>query len=583
VGRESELNPILKPQPTEMQNEPLPTSCLETWSASLDLPGLAERFGTPLYVFNEARLEENVRQYTRLAGDAARILYPVKANPSLAVLRRLASLGCGMDCASRDEVDLALLAGVPVARISYNTPAPEFGLIRGLLRAGATVVVDSAELLRRIAAKIPAAHLRGTLVVRVNLDGGGNYLQHFEWEELVHHGASTSKFGIPAEQIVDLLAECGLPVDGLHVHVGTMMDNLATFENTLHLMHRLADDIADRTGRGLRMLNLGGGLGIGFLPGQIFPGIDALSARLTPLKRDEMAYFVEPGQSLVGDTMGLLMRVVALKEMRGRRWAIVDVGSDQLIKITTVSWHHQIIDQRGVSLPASGPDAVGGPLCFAGDTILPATCLAGVREGEVLFLQHAGAYLEAIANRFNGRRSVRLVVIDGHGCHAAVHPEDPFLSAPWQTYDWGEWPGNGAGVVDLSDEEISALRSNYFEEHAGEDRYRLTTFRQTGENTFTFEVLPEAAVGFISVPFAIRIAADAIIIAVLRGLGKAIKDVSVWGTKGSFRYGEPMTPGRKLSGQIHLSPIAYMGGSRRLVATASLDGGRFSMTSEVVV
>lgn len=567
----------------ETQDDNPPPSCLETWSASLDLPGLAERFGTPLYVFSEARLEDNVRQYTRLAGDAARILYPVKANPSLAVLRRLAALGCGMDCASRDEIDQALLAGVPVARISYNTPAPEFGVIRGLLRAGATVVVDSAELLRRIAAKIPPTHLRGNLVVRVNLDGGGDYLQHFEWEELVHHGASTSKFGIPAEEIVDLLAECALPVDGLHVHVGTMMDNLATFGNTLHLMHRLVDDIADRTGYRLRMLNLGGGLGIGFLPGQVFPGIDALADRLAPLKREGLAYFFEPGQSLVGDTMGLLMRVVALKEMRGRRWAIVDAGSDQLIKITTVSWHHQILDQRGEALPASGPDAVGGPLCFAGDTILPATHLAGVREGEVLFLQHAGAYLEAIANRFNGRRGVGLVVIDGQGCHVAVRPEDPFFSAPLQSYDWGEWPGNGAGVTELSDEEISALRSDYFEDHAGGDRYRLTAFRQTGENTFTFEILPEAVVGFISVPFAIRIAADAIIIAVMRGLGKAIKDVSVWGTKGSFRYAEPMTPGRKLSGQIHLSPVASLGDSRRLMATASLDGGRFFMTSEVVV
>jgi diaminopimelate decarboxylase len=206
-----------------------------------------------------------------------------------------------------------------------------------------------------------------------------------------------------------------------------------------------------------------------------------------------------------------------------------------------------------------------------------------VREGEVLFLQHAGAYLEALANRFNGRRSVGLVVIDGRGCHAAVHPEDPFLSAPLQTYDWSEWPGHGAGGVDLSDAEVSALRSNYFADHAGADRYRLAAFRQTGENTFTFEVMPEAAVGFISVPFAIRIAADAIIIAVLRSLGKAIKDVSVWGTKGSFRYGEPMTPGRSLSGQINLSPVASMGDSRRLLATASLDGGRFSMSSEVVV
>lgn len=558
------------------------TPSLERWSSELDLGAIAERYGTPTYIFNTQRLAANVQDYTALVGSQAHILYPVKTNPAMAVLRRLAALGCGMDCASRDEVDQALLAGVPATRISYNTPAPEFGLIRTLLKAGATVVVDSPELLRRIQEKIPVAHIQGSLFLRVNLDGGGTYLQHFQWEELVHHGASTSKFGIPAEEIVDLLAQCPLPVSGLHVHVGTMMDNLDTFANTLQLMHRLVDDIAARTAHRIRSLNLGGGLGIGFLPGQVFPTIDRLAAYLDPLKREDLQYFAEPGQSLVGDTMGLLMRVVALKRMRGRRWAIVDVGSDQLMKITTVSWHHQILDQRGAALPTQGPDAVGGPLCFAGDTILPATDLGTVNEGDVLFLQHAGAYLEAIANRFNGRRSVGMVVLDEQSSHPVTRPEDPFFSPPLQTYDWGEWPGASSAAA-LSPEEITALRSTYFQDHAHEDRYTLLSFARTSDNTYAFTVRAEAAVGFISVPFAVRIAADALIIAVMRAMGKTLKDVSVWGTKGSYQYREPMVPGREFRGEITLSPLAHLGAAQRMLANASLDGGRFAMTSEVVV
>jgi diaminopimelate decarboxylase len=300
------------------------------------------------------------------------------------------------------------------------------------------------------------------------------------------------------------------------------------------------------------------------------------------LKRGDLDYFAEPGQSLVGNTMGLLMRVVALKRMRGRRWAIVDVGSDQLMKITTVSWHHQVLDQRGTALPTNGPDAVGGPLCFAGDTILPATDLGAVNEGEVMFLQHAGAYLEAIANRFNGRRSVGMVVLDGKGAHPVTRPEDPFFSPPLQTYDWGEWPG-ASSAVEFTTAEIAALRSNYFQDHAQEDRYTLLSFARTGDNTFTFTAQPEASVDFISVPFAVRIAADALIIAVMRGMGKTLKDVSVWGSKGSYQYREPMTPGRALRGAITLSPLAQLGAAQRMLVTASLDEGRFTMTSEVVV
>jgi diaminopimelate decarboxylase len=557
-------------------------SALETWSSQLDLKALAEKFGTPNYVFNAERLAENVARYTRLVDEPERILYPVKTNPAMAVLRRLASLGCGMDCASRDEVDQALLAGVPAARISYNTPAPEFGLIRTLLKSGATVVVDSAELLRRIEDKIPGSHIVGNLFLRINLDGGGDYLQHFQWEEMVHHGSSTSKFGIPAEQVTELLAACQLPVSGLHVHVGTMMDNLTTFENTLQLMHRLVDEIAARTTHRISSVNLGGGLGIGFLPGQEFPAIDDLADRVNSLKRMELLYFAEPGQSLVGDTMGLLMRVLAVKRMRGRNWAIVDVGSDQLMKITTVAWYHQILDQRGVPLPNTGSDAVGGPLCFAGDTILPATDLRTVQEGDVLLLQHAGAYLEAIANRFNGRRSVGMIVIDERGMHAVTQPEDPFFSPPLQTYDWSEWPGAATSAT-LSPEEIAALRSTYFQAHASEDEYALLSFARTGENTYRFTARTRAEVSFVSVPFAHRIAADAMIIAVMRSMNKTLKDVSVWGTKGSYQYREPIASGRELQGEIALSAVAHLGASQRMLVTASLDSGRFSMVAEVVV
>ena len=149
-------------QTSESANPCSAADGLETWSQSLDLAALGAKWGTPCYLFNASRLRQNVAAWLKLVEQPERILYPVKTNPALAVLRRLATLGCGLDCASRDEVDLGLTAGVPMKRISYNTPAPEVGLIRNLLRGGATVVVDSAEMLRRINDKLPPSHLRET-------------------------------------------------------------------------------------------------------------------------------------------------------------------------------------------------------------------------------------------------------------------------------------------------------------------------------------------------------------------------------------------------------------------------------------
>ena len=582
---------------TKLTGCPSTSTGLETWSASQDFHALAETFGTPTYLFNPARLRENVSDYIRLVDNPSRILYPVKTNPSFAVLRRLADLGCGMDCASRDEVDAALMAGVPYGRLSYNTPAPEFGLIRNLLRAGSTVVIDSEGLLAKANAKIAAPQALGSVMVRVNADVGGDYLQQFNWEEMVSHGSKTGKFGIPAERLVELLKQVSLPITGLHVHVGTMMDNLATFETVLAFLHRLMDDIQTRTAHRIQAVNLGGGLGIHFVPGQSFPTIAALAARLGALKRSGVSYYVEPGQSLVGDTMGLLTRVVGLKTMRGRRWAILDVGSDQLMKITTVGWYHQILDQRHQPLPFEGPDAIGGPLCFAGDTILPSTRLDGIQEGEVLFLQHAGAYLEAIANRFNGRRSAGLVVLDEAGSHRATKPEDPFFSPPVQTYDWGEARSEAVRPDDVTSGseragdareftsvEIAALRSSYFGEHARDDAYEILRFSQLDRRSFAFDVMTRCGVDFVSVPFAMRITADAVIIAVLSAMGKRIKDVSVWGSKGTFQYREPIQSGKRIGGTVTLSPLAAAtAGKHKVVAVATLDGERFSMSSEVVV
>ena len=569
-----------------MNGERMPdaAAALEEWSQELDLRSLAGDHGTPTYVLHAPSLRDNVAAYRDLVEEPGRILYPVKANPSLAVLRELARLGCGMDCASRDEVDLAQFAGVPAERISYNTPAPEFGLIRTLLRAGATVVVDSEALLERLAIRVPAAHVRGALQLRLNLDSDSEYLQCFDWERMVSHGDSRGRFGIPARRIPELLSALPLPVTGLHVHVGTMMDNLATFENAVGFLHELVDRIHAQTPQRITALNLGGGLGIPFLPGQSFPSIAALGACLKPLFRPGIRYFVEPGQSLVGNTMGLLARVVSLKSMRGRRWAILDVGSDQLIKITTVSWHHRILDSSHRALPLEGPDAVGGPLCFAGDTLLPATRLDGIEAGEVLFLQHAGAYLEAIANRFNGRRSVGLIVLDDGGVRRATRVEDPFFSAPLQTYDWSESPEDPRAPEALTPTEIEALRSDYFARMTGQDHYSITRFLRTGENSFRFVVETSSGVDFISIPFAQRITADAVIIAVMRRLGRTVKDVSVWSTKGSYEYREPIRPGTPLEGTVTLSTGGPLSGDRkRLLIGASLDGGRFTMTAEIVV
>ena len=132
--------------------------------------------------------------------------------------------------------------------------------------------------------------------------------------------------------------------------------------------------------------------------------------------------------------------------------------------------------------------------------------------------------------------------------------------------------------------EIAALRSSYFGEHARDDAYEILRFSQLDRRSFAFDVMTRCGVDFVSVPFAMRITADAVIIAVLSAMGKRIKDVSVWGSKGTFQYREPIQSGKRIGGTVTLSPLAAAtAGKHKVVAVATLDGERFSMSSEVVV
>lgn len=533
---------------------------METWSRTLDLAALAERHGTPLYIRHALSLRDNFRRWAALVGGPGGVRYPVKANPCPTVLRALAALGAGADCASRLEVQLALEAGVPLERVSYNTPAFEPEVAHWLLRSGATVVADAFESLELLGHRLRAEEVRGRLFVRVNPGGLPGYRTRSDIQRYTAHGAATSQFGVPSEELPGYLALYPLPVTGLHVHVGTQMDNLETFVQGVRFLHRLADLVAERTGHRIGTLNLGGGLGIPFADDQRFPTVQELAAALGPELRPELRYQVEPGNSLVGDTVALLTRVVSCKTSRGKRWAIADVGTDQLVKHTVARWEHQILGPGGEPLPRSGPDGLAGPLCFAGDVLYPETDLAGVATGDLLLVQHAGAYCEAVSSRFNGRRAPAHVVVGDDGEARLVRRrEDPFYDPGRQSVvpeGWAPRPAPAVAVEVLAPARVRALQSPYMHELAAHDAYDVREVRRTGPGAYlvTFDV--RGAVDFVAMPFAVRLVGDATIVAVGREMGWREKPGPVWATRLSLSCGRVLPLDGTVECRVALTPLA---------------------------
>lgn len=551
------------------------------WTSQVRQRELAERFGSPLYLIHRQQLTENVNRWLALSGHAEDIAWPVKANPSLTVLRQLAALGCSADCASIAEVNLAVAAAVPWKRILYNSPAPDPRLLRHVYSCGGTLVVDSLPILLELESLLADCDpgTGGSILVRVSPAAMGGYLQQQEWESLVSHAGKNSKFGIPEEELISALQHTSLPISGLHLHVGTQMDHLQSFAGALALLHHLTDQIHSQTQHRINILDLGGGLGIGFQDSDHFPSIEAYIDTLKPQLRSGMRYLVEPGHALVGNCIALLTTVRELKIMRGRRWAIVDVGTDQLAKMTLLHWYHRITGPDGSRLASEGPDAVGGPHCFAGDILLPATCLAGINKGDTLLIEDVGAYGYALANHFNGRYGPAHVILETADAQGALaqQAEDRFFD-PTILQDRGLPAADRSTIHSyaLSHETVTNLGSHYLQHGAKNDSYTWLQFQRISPYDYQAVARTEGSVDFISMPFAIRIAGDAAIIALLDHGGYKSKSMEIWGTRLAMTARQKLTMQEDLRVSIQLSaPQCKPTGTTECIAHWSLNDELF--------
>ena len=280
----------------------------------------------------------------------------------------------------------------------------------------------------------------------------------------------------------------------------------------------------------------------------------------------------------MGNAVALLAQILELKEMRGKRWGILDVGSDQLIKVTLLSWSHQIIDRNHRILPNEGPDAIGGPLCFAGDILLSSTNLEGLRPGDPLLIQHAGAYCFAVSNHFNGYHGpAHITVTESGDIHDAYRREDSFTDQTILGFNCFSEISQDTPPLKIDINHVEKLSSQYLKNEAAHDSYTFTNAQLVAPRTIEFIVDVQSLLGAISIPFAFRIASDAVIVSVLYLTGKESKDVSVWGTKSYMSSETIIRTGRPLTMRVHISPEARLADVRHVsqIAHWEINKGKF--------
>ena len=388
------------------------------------LPALAERHGTPAWIYSAAAIRGAWRQFAdAAAGRDVLVCYAVKANPTLAIIDLLAREGAGFDIVSGGELARVVAAGGDPGKVVFSGVGKADWEIRDALLAGIGCFnVESESELVRIDAVAGRLGRRAPVSMRVNPDVDARTHPY------ISTGLTKNKFGIAhAQALAAYRAARALPnleVTGIDCHIGSQITEVAPFLAALDKLLELVDALAAE-GIEIGHLDLGGGLGIRYTdetppsPGEM---LGAIFERLDAHPRGRrLRVMFEIGRALVGNAGVLLTRVEYLKRNQARRFAIVDAAMNDLIRPALYQSHHEMVPVVERDLPAEVYDVVG-PVCESGDFLGRDRALA-IAEGDLVAILSAGAYGMSQSSNYNTRPRAVELLVDGTRVHVARERE----------------------------------------------------------------------------------------------------------------------------------------------------------------
>jgi diaminopimelate decarboxylase len=377
------------------------------------MAAIAEAVGTPVYIYSTATLERHVRVFKEALEPLPDplVAFAVKANPNAAVLATLARLGLGADVVSAGELRRAVAAGIAPEKIVFSGVGKTADEMRMALDLGIFQFnlesEQEAEMLSEVALAMGKV---APVAYRINPDvDAGTH-------EKISTGKSENKFGIPYDRALasyDRAAQlAGLDVQGIAVHIGSQLTDLAPLEAAFEKVGALLDALRDE-GHDIRTADLGGGLGVPYDPALPVPPIPAAYGDM--VKRVTADWNVrllfEPGRVIVGNAGALMSQVIRVKQGATQPFVIVDAAMNDLLRPSLYdAWHDiRAIKPRGKRTEAT----VVGPVCETGDTFARNRDMDMVQAGDLLAFMTAGAYGATMANTYNSRALTPEVLVSG--------------------------------------------------------------------------------------------------------------------------------------------------------------------------
>jgi len=379
-----------------------------------DVRDLAERFGTPLYVFDEEDFRQTCREFRRAFSSRwpeARVLYAAKAHLSRPIARIVADEGLGMDVVSGGELAIALAGGVPAHDLYFHgnnkTPAE---LAQAVEAGVGRIVVDNFYELEQLARIAAERGVRQPILLRIS----PNVDPHTHAKTTT--GVLDSKFGFPIatgdalRAVEAALAAPSLDLRGLHVHLGSPIFEIEPYEEAARVVCAFAAQAADAAGFEFREFSPGGGFALAYTRDQHPPSIDAYAERLAAALDAALAahrlprpsIHVEPGRSLIGRAMVAVYTVGARKEIPGMRtYVSVDGGMADNIRPAMYGSRYEALSVDRPLAPEEETVTLAGKYCESGDILIRAARLPRLRPGELVALPASGAYNLAMSSNYN--------------------------------------------------------------------------------------------------------------------------------------------------------------------------------------
>lgn len=371
------------------------------FAENVAISDIAKQVGTPFYCYSNTAITQNFQAYQKAFSEQDTLVcYAVKANSNQAVLSTLAALGSGADVVSEGEIRRARAAGIPANKIVYSGVAKveseiEYALNQGIFQFNVESEPE-LELISQVASRLDTT---AAIAFRINPDVCAN--THAK----ISTGKAENKFGVPISKArLAYKQAASLPnikVQGVDVHIGSQLTQLAPFEEAYKRIAQLVTDLRD-DGHEINVIDIGGGLGITYNDEVIPSKQEYAAVAKAQLGHLNCKIVVEPGRSLLGNAGILVSSVVFIKTGEERQFLILDAGMNDLIRPSMYDAHHEIlaVDTNNTALKTYD---VVGPVCETGDTFSKNRQVNESKSGDLIAIMSCGAYGAVMASGYNTR------------------------------------------------------------------------------------------------------------------------------------------------------------------------------------